>query len=129
MNIKVGDIINIFGCEQRVTKMGHYYITLSRNGVFSLDEIRYLINTSTDIESVTLPQLDVGDLVFVDNITNDEKSRYGSGWYPEKDKYIGKIWPVTNIKNTEFFGSLVTLGDGQDFQIYHLEKISDYDIV
>lgn len=48
---------------------------------------------------------------------------------PEKDKYIGKIWPVTNIKNTEFFGSLVTLGDGQDFQIYHLEKISDYDIV
>lgn len=49
MNIKVGDIINIFGCEQRVTKMGQHYITLSRNGVFSLDEIRYLINASTDI--------------------------------------------------------------------------------
>ena len=129
MDIKVGDIINIFGCRQRVTKMGQRYVALSHSGGFSLEEIAYLINVPTDIESVTLPQLDVGDLVFVNDITNDEKIRYGSTWGPEKDKYIGKIWPVTNIKNTEFSGTLVTLGNGQNFQIYHLEKINDFDIV
>lgn len=52
MNIKVGDIINIFGCEQRVTKMGQHYITLSRNGVFSLDEIRLAITISSRKEWV-----------------------------------------------------------------------------
>ena len=129
MDIKVGDIINIFGCRQRVTKLGQRYVTLSHSGGFSLEEIVYLINLPTDIESVTLPQLDVGDLVFVNDITNDEKIRYGSTWGPEKDKYIGKIWPVTNIKNTEFSGALATLGNGQNFQIYHLEKINDFDIV
>ena len=129
MDIKVGDIVNIMGCRQRVTKMGQRYISLSHSGGFSLEEIAYLIDTSTDIEPVTLPRLDVGDLVFVNDITNDEKSRYGSIWGPEKDKYIGKIWPVTNIKNTEFSGQIVTLADGQNFQIYHLEKIYDYDIV
>ena len=47
--------------------------------------------------------------------------------------YVGKVWPVTNIRDTEFGGSLVTLDDDQDFQIYHLEKVTyyntDYDIV
>ena len=70
MDIKVGDIINIFGCRQRVTKLGQRYVALSHSGGFSLEEIVYLINLPTDIESVTLPQLDVGDLVFVNDITN-----------------------------------------------------------
>lgn len=129
MDIKVGDMVNIMGYRQRVTKMGQRYISLSHSGGFSLEEIAYLIDTSTDIEHVPLPQLSVGDLVFVNDITHHEKSRYGSIWGPEKDKYIGKIWPVTAIKNTEFSGQIVTLGDGQNFQIYHLEKINDFDII
>ena len=136
MDIKVGDIINISGIRQRVTKMGQYYITLSYSGVFALDEIKQHLNIFTDsasLEPVTLPQFDIGDLVFVNDIKNHEKSRYSVMWGPEKDKYVGKVWPVTNIRDTEFGGSLVTLDDDQDFQIYHLEKVTyyntDYDIV
>ena len=76
-----------------------------------------------------MSELSIGDLVIVNNITNAEKSRYSLMWWPEKDEYIGKVWPVTDIRNTEFDGQIVTLGDGQDFQIYHLEKIDDFDIV
>jgi len=129
MDIKVGDMVNILGHRQRVTKMGQRYVTLSRNGVFTIDEIRFLINAPTDIERVLLPQLNIGDWVIVNDITHHEKSRYGLMWFPEKNGYIGKIWPVTHIKPSEFSGQIVTLDDDQNFQIYHLEKINDYDIV
>lgn len=35
----------------------------------------------------------------------------------------------SSFNNVSVYESDVKLGDGQDFQIYHLEKISDYDIV
>lgn len=132
MDIKVGDIVTIWGQKQRVMQVHRRNITLSHTGMVNLDNFERYMNMFKDhiiIEHVTLPQLNIGDLVVVQPITMAEKSRYGLMWWPEMDEYIGRVWPVTHIRDTEFDGQIVTLGDGQDFQIYHLEKINDYDIV
>lgn len=132
MDIKVGDIVTVWVQKQRVMQVHRRNITLSHTGMVNLDNFERYMNMFKDhiiIEHVTLPQLNIGDLVVIRPITMAEKSRYGLMWWPEKDEYIGKVWPVTNIRNTEFDGQIVTLGGDQDFQIYHLEKINDYDIV
>lgn len=132
MDIKVGDIVTVWGQKQRVMQVHRRNITLSHTGMVNLDNFERYMNMFKDhiiIEHVTLPQLNIGDLVVIRPITMAEKSRYGLMWWPEMDEYIGRVWPVTHIRDTEFDGQIVTLGDGQDFQIYHLEKINDYDIV
>ena len=132
MDIKVGDIVIVWGQKQRVMQINRYSITLSHTGMVNLNDFKRYVNTFKDgisIEHVTLPQLRIGDLVVVDNITNAEKSRYSLMWWPKNDTYIGKVWTVTDIRDTEFDGQIVTVGDGQYFHSYHLEKISDYDIV
>lgn len=132
MDIKVGDIVTVRGQKQRVMQLNRYCITLSSSGIFNLNDFKRYVNTfknDINIEHVTLPQLNIGDLVVVQPITMAEKSRYGLMWWPEMDEYIGRVWPVTHIRDTEFDGPIATLGDSQDFQIYHLEKVEDYDII
>ena len=129
MDIKVGDIVNISGRKQRITHMSQHYLTLSYMGTLGLDAFEHYANSpQCVIEPITLPQLNIGDLVFVRDITNDEKSRYCLTWWTRKNKYIGRIWPVTYIRHAEFDGQIVTLGDGEEFHVYHLEKIKDYDM-
>lgn len=132
MDIKVGDIVTIRGKAQRVTSIGRYGIVLSSFGLFSRDRFENYMNMFKgviDIEHITLPQLNVGDWVVVNSIPSDERRNYCLVWWPENNKYIGKIWPVTNIRDTELCGQIVTLGGGREFHTYHLEKIDDYDIV
>ena len=132
MDIKVGDIVTIRGQKQRVMQLNRYCITLSHTGMFNLcDFERYMSVFKDDIivEHVTLPQLNIGDLVVVKPITIAEQNRCGLMWWPEKDAYIDKVWPMTRIINTKSDGQIATLGDGQAFQIYHLEKVKDYDMI
>ena len=132
MDFKVGDIVNMSGHSQRVTDIGQRFVTLSHSGSFDKKDFKRYINmfkNSNIVEPITLPQLKVGDLVFVRDIPNEEKSRYGLMWWPEKNNYIGKIWPITHIQYNEFCVPIVTLDDSQLFYVYHLEKIDDYDIV
>ena len=132
MGIKVGDIVTIRGQKQRVMQLNRYCITLSHTGMFNLcDFERYMSVFKDDIivEHVTLPQLNIGDLVVVKPITIAEQNHSGLMWWKEKNAYIDKVWPVTYIRDTAVDGQIATLGDSQDFQIYHLEKVKDYDMI
>ena len=129
MDIKIGDIIRIMGREQRVTQRSAKYVTLSHSGTMPIEHVEQY---GVMVQPITLPQLDVGDFVYVHDITDDEKHHYCLNWGYEKDRYIENIWPVTYIRDTGYIcggGTIATLGDGQGFHSYHLEKVEDYDIV
>ena len=129
MDIKIGDIIRIRGREQRVTRRSAKYVTLSHSGTMP---IGYVEQYGVMEKSIKLPQLNVGDFVYVHDISEDEKHHYCLNWGYEKDKYIENMWPVTYIRNTGYIcggGEIVTLGDGQGFHSYHLEKVEGFDII
>lgn len=129
MDIKVGDIIAIKGREQRVTRRSVKYVTLSRSGTVLLE---YVEQHGTIVKPVTPQRFNIGDLVYVHDITEGEKNNYIFEWWFVKDEYIDKIWPVTNVRDLSDIvggGQIVTLGDGQGFHSYHLEKIDEFDII
>lgn len=129
MDIKVGDVVKVHGRKERITRRSVKYVTLSHTGTMPID---YIEQFCTMAQPIVLPKLNVGDLVYVHNITDDEKNNYYLEWWSEKDQYIDKIWPVTYIRDVSDIvggGQIATLGDGQGFHTYHLEKIDDYDIV
>ena len=77
IDIKVGDIVTIRGQKQRVMQLSQHCITLSRTGIFNLDDFKRYIKVFKDdisVEHVTLPQLNIGDLVVVKPITTTEKN-------------------------------------------------------
>ena len=129
MDIKVGDIVAIKGREQRVTRRSVKYVTLAQSGTVLLE---YVEQRGTVVKPITNQQLDIGDFVYVHDISENEKNHYILEWWFAKDEYIDKIWPVTNVRDLSDIvggGQIVTLGDGQGFHSYHLEKIDDFDIV
>lgn len=129
MDIKVGDIVAIKGREQRVTRRSVKYVTLAQSGTVLLE---YVEQRGTVVKPITNQQLDIGDFVYVHDIPENEKNHYIFEWWFAKDEYIDKIWPVTNVRDLSDIvggGQIVTLGDGQGFHSYHLEKIDDFDIV
>lgn len=132
IDIKVGDIVTIRGQKQRVMQLSQHCINLSCTGIFNLDDFKRYMKVFKDdinVEHVTLPQLNIGDLVVVKPIPIYEQNRSGLMWWSEKNAYIDKVWPVTYIRDTAVDGQIATLGDGQAFQIYHLEKVKDYDMI
>ena len=129
MDIKVGDVVRVHGRKGRITRRSVKYVTLSHTGAMPID---YIEQFCTMVKPIVLPKLDVGDLVYVHDITDDEKNHYYLEWWSEKDQYIDKIWPVTYVRDVSDIvgsGQIATLGDGQGFHSYHLEKIDDYDII
>lgn len=129
MDIKVGDIIAIKGREQRVTRRSVKYVTLAQSGTVLLE---YVEQRGTVVKPVTPQRFNIGDFVYVHDIPENEKNHYIFDWWFVKDEYIDKIWPVTNVRDLSDIvggGQIVTLGDGQGFHSYHLEKIDDFDIV
>ena len=129
MDIKVGNIIRIRGCEQRVTRRSAKYITLSHSGTIPIGHVEQY---GVMKKSISLSKLDVGDFVYVHDIPENEKNHYILEWWFAKDEYIDKIWPVTNVRDLSDIvggGQIVTLADGQGFHSYHLEKIDEFDIV
>ena len=129
MDIKVGDIIAIKGREQRVTRRSVKYVTLAQSGTVLLE---YVEQHGTIVKPVTPQRFNIGDLVYVHDITDGEKNHYILEWWFAKDEYIDKIWPVTNVRDLSDIvggGQIVTLGGSQGFHSYHLEKIDDFDIV
>lgn len=63
MTVKVGDIIHYKGIEQRLMMCGTHIFRLSHNG-----KIGGSYHNLELVESVTLPNLEVGDWVIVNDI-------------------------------------------------------------
>ena len=71
MHVKVGDIIRYKGIEQRLMMCGTHIFRLSHNG-----KIGGSYHNLELVESVTLPNLEVGDWVIVNDIPIEEKKLY-----------------------------------------------------
>ena len=78
MDIKVGDIVAIKGREQRVTRRSVKYVTLAQSGTVLLE---YVEQRGTVVKPITNQQLDIGDFVYVHDITDGEKNNYIFEWY------------------------------------------------
>ena len=129
MDIKVGDIVRVGGRKQRITRRNVEYVTLSQSGTVP---IAYVEQCGAMVQPIVSPKLEVGDLVYVHDITENEKNHYYLEWWSVKDLYVDKIWPVIYVRDVSNIvggGQIVTLADGQSFHSYHLEKIDDFDMI
>ena len=68
MHVKVGDIVRYEDTEQRLMMCGTHIFRLSHNGNIGRSPRRLEL-----VESVTLPNLEVGDWVIVNDIPIEEK--------------------------------------------------------
>lgn len=126
MDIKVGDIVEYYGRVYRVLNRlnkGQKRLHLF-SGFGSVWD--YESNVKL-VESVELPDLQIGDKVIVHDVASCEKASNGV-WVSGMDNRIGKIFKVKKCMNHSEYGPIVLL-DGLWFRTYHLEKVSDYDIV
>ena len=120
MGIKVGDIVEYQGRQYRV-------LQCSRRSEKKFHLFRDYESDINLVESVKVPTLKVGDRVIVRDVASCEKVSNGL-WVSTMDNRIGKTFEVKRCMNNSEYGPIV-LVDGLWFRIYHLEKVSDFDIV
>ena len=121
MTFKVGDIVEYKGEIVRLMSVYSRSLVLSRIGrVF--DDVSQL----KLIESVKLPDIAIGDFVFVCDIPSEEKEVYPLYWGINRESYAtsGQPYKVLNIVVDENYGACMNING-----LYHLEKVKDYDII
>lgn len=125
MDIKVGDIIRYGGIEQRLMMCGGRVFRLSHNRV-----IEGSLNESNLIESVTLPQLEMGEWVIVNDIPIEEKNTYLTPWYDGCEEIVtsGKPYQIKEICDTFLHGKVIKI-DSHWFLPYHLTPTREYDMI
>lgn len=125
MDIKVGDIVEYKGEIMRLMSIYPYKLRMSHIGMIfgDISELRL-------IESVELPNIDIGDLVIVHDIPSEEKSKYTFSWGPNRESYVkfGQPYQVLNVAIDENYGTCINL-NGMWFVPYHLEKVNHYDMI
>lgn len=125
MTIKVGDIVRYKGTEQRVMMCGVHGFLLSHD--------RYIdepLDNLDLVDSVTLPNLEVGDWVIVNDIPIEEKKLYLTPWYGECEKIVtsGETHQIKEICDTVLYGKVVKI-DSCWFLPYHIAPTDGYDII
>lgn len=125
MNMKVGDIVHYGGSEQRIMTRGLYLSRLSTYGV--IDNSLCHLDL---VKSVTLPHLEVGDWVLVNNIPIQEKNAYLTPWYGGCEEIITSVHPhqIEAIYDTVDYGKVIKIG-GHMFLPYHLTLTNSYDMI
>ena len=125
MHIKVGDIVRYGGVNQRIMMRGQYISRLSTYGV--IDNSLCHLDL---VESMTLPHLEVGDWVLVNNIPIQEKNAYPTPWYGGCEEIITSGHPhqIEAIYNTIDYGRVIKI-DEHMFLPYHLTPTNSYDMI
>lgn len=126
MNIKVGDIVEYKGNVVRL--MATHSSSRMRLTDFGLvaDEISNL----KLLRPSYLPDIHPGDFVIVRDISKDDKRQYLSEWGPKRERYVtsGEPYEVVNHYYDENYGNVAYV-NGLWFHTYHLDPVSDFDIV
>ena len=125
MHIKVGDIVRYGGANQRLMMRGCYLSRLSTYGV--IDNSLCHLDL---VESVTLPHLEVGDWVLVNNIPIQEKNAYPTPWHGGCEEIITSGHPhqIEAIYDTVDYGRVIKI-DEHMFLPYHLTPTNSYDMI
>ena len=125
MRIKIGDIVLYRGLAVRL--MGVHPIRLKLSHFGTVDGT---ISDLTLIKPTVSPTLNVGDLVIVNNIPQDEKDVYPPCWESFHEDIVKSEIPceIDAIQDSQHFGLVVKIND-MWFLPYHLEPIPNYDMI
>lgn len=127
MNIKVGDIVLYKELTTPVRIMALYS---SRMKLSHFGLVNGTIDDITLVESVVLPDLKVGYYVIVNDISQNDKDGYVTGWRSEHENMVqsNMQYQIEAVQNTDYFGLIVKINDEWFFP-YHLERVTDYDMI
>lgn len=125
MDIKVGDIVLYRGLAVRLMSKYTSQMKLSHFGL-----VNGTINNLTLVKSVVLPELKVDDLVIINDITQDDKDQYITGWRTEHEDMVQSKMPhkIDDVQDTDYFGLVVKINDEWFFP-YHLGPVAGYDMI
>lgn len=132
MKIKSGDVVEYLGKQVRVMD-----VTNNQSGFpewLRLSHFNYNTAISTNdvklIESIPEPTIKNHDNVIIIDIPEGEKERYGVGWTHDMDKLAasGTSHKITDVHYSYRFGWIGCIG-GYNFQLYHIELASNFDII
>lgn len=131
MNIKTFDIVEVYGTTCRVMGMSTKYGTVKASfyGDVELNDVKL-------VESVIIPNFEVGDEVTIMPIPVNEQRYYPYGWGNNMSRMMnnstqcGTTYTVTDIRSSKHGnGFRYQLNDTFVFAPYHLKKVDDYDFV
>lgn len=126
MDIKVGDIVEYKGNVVRL--MATHSPSRMRLTNFGLvaDEI---LNLKL-LRPAYLPDIHPGDFVIVRDISQEDKRKYPFHWGPKREECVksGKHYKVMNCHHDDEYGEIAYV-NGLWFHTYHLDPVSDFDIV
>ena len=133
MTIKVGDIVLHDDIRARVMRIDDEQLTVQlaapkfdRDSDIDMDKLELA-------QSVKLPEFKPGDLVIVHDIPKHEKDNYGCYWAFRMNAIVeacksGQKQTIDRVRNHPEEGSSVLI-KGFWFQVYHLTKADDYDMI
>lgn len=132
MDIKIFDIVYYHGYRGRFR--GRVMSELKRLDSFGISSCGVAERGRVElIESVTLPSLEIGDVVKVLPIPSEEITVYPLGWVSGMTEFVNQqddVHMVTDITEETIYGkSSYQLDNAFWFCPYHLEKIESYDMV
>lgn len=132
MDIKIFDIVYCHSYLGRYR--GRVMSELKRLNSFAISSCGVAeMNRVELIESITLPTLEIGDVVKVLPIPHKEKQRYPLGWTDDMTKFVNQqddVHMVTDVNEQTPYGKpSYQLDNAFWFCPYHLEKIESYDMV
>ena len=132
MDIKIFDIVYYHGYLGRFR--GRVMNELKRSNSFDVSSWGVAERNHLElIESVTLPSLEIGDVVKVLSIPSEEKQRYPLGWTDDMTKFVNQqddVHMITDVNEQTPYGKpSYQLDNIFWFCPYHLEKIESYDMV
>lgn len=121
MDIKQYDIVKYRGENCRVMYIDYDddEVKISPHGWVDILDVEL-------VESVTVPVFEPGDTVLIHPIDDGDYEYYSTTWMYQMDRHIGKTATVLEVD--KFEGSY-KLSNTFLFAPYHLEKISDYDMI
>ena len=122
MYIKVGDIVHYNDRDVRVMNLGAF------PRLAHFDQVYATLTDDMLVESDTSPEFEIGDEVVIHPIPREEWLCYGSGWRSEMSQLIGSTQMVTGVRCDDERGMRVKLS-GFWFQVYHLERVIQYDMI
>lgn len=132
LEIKIGDIVDYEGMKCRVMSIDENNETTILSKLFYWEHIP--ITYLKLIESISLPELEPGDMVRIKPITDDEITTYKFPWSNTMRKIVkeGKLVEVLRAED-DFYGQPIVIinweGKHIPFMSYHVEKVNDYDII
>ena len=101
---------------------------------FRLSHFGWIGNQSANrlelVESIPNTTLKDGDEVVIRDISDDEKEEYGAYWVSGMDELAlsSSTFIVKNIQYSDYIGWIGRIGNYM-FQLYHIEPVTNFDIV